>query len=105
MYRIPLEKYLKTDQEIIRLSLFMALFVGTLIGWLAAFITQHEDAIVLSVIAGIIGAVVGGAFFALGSRGNEAGMLFSWASLWWSVAGAIVSSFFVNLVSEHPERP
>lgn len=86
------------------MSLLIALIVGSGIGWLAALLTQREETILFSMVIGIVGAVVGGTFFALGSHGNEAGMLFSWAGLWWSVAGALVASFFMNLVSEHLEN-
>lgn len=86
------------------MSLLIALIVGSGVGWLAALLTQREETTLLSMVVGIVGAVVGGSFFALGSQGNEAGMLFSWAGLWWSVAGALIASLLMNLVSEHFEN-
>ena len=86
------------------MSLLIALLVGSGVGWLAAVLTERKESLLFSMVVGVVGAILGGAFFTLGSTGNEATMLFSWASLWWSVAGALIASFFMNLVTEHFEN-
>jgi uncharacterized membrane protein YeaQ/YmgE (transglycosylase-associated protein family) len=77
------------------------LIVGGLIGWVASMImkTDAQQGVILNVVVGIVGAMLGGWFFApmLGT-GTINSSDFSLSGLGVSLLGAVILLAIVNLV-------
>lgn len=73
--------------------------LGSFAGWLASLITGlgRRMGCLLNIVAGVLGAVVGGFIFTrLGSKGLTG---FSWWSLFVAFAGAVVVLAVIRLLS------
>ena len=81
------------------MGLLAWIVLGGVAGWLASLVVGvgARMGCLLNIVAGVVGAVIGGAMFnALGSRGITG---FTWWSLFVAVVGAVILLALLRLVA------
>ena len=80
------------------MSIFGWIILGGLAGWIASIITKRNDQMgcLTNIIAGMLGAIVGGWVFSIFGGGGVTG--FNLVSLIVATAGAVIVLAIVNLL-------
>lgn len=80
------------------MSIFGWIILGGIAGWIASIITKRNDQMgcLTNIIAGMLGAIVGGWVFSIFGGGGFTG--FNLASLIVATAGAVIVLAIVNLI-------
>lgn len=86
------------------MNLLLAVFIGSVIGWIGARLTEDHTGMVDNVAVGILGALFGGLLGLLvaGEMGGGNYLQFSWTIAVWSIASsaAVVGILHANNYQE-----
>ncbi len=80
------------------MSIIVALIIGGIVGWIGAALTGRHEGILGSIAIGIVGSLIGGVLASLFNGGTHPYLSFSWASVIWSIIGAVILSALLNTV-------
>ena len=83
------------------MSLLITLFIGGIVGWLAAQFAGREEGIVGSVVIGVIGAIIGGVMSDIFTGSNQSYLAFSWVGLFWAFIGSLILVSILNAMQGH----
>ena len=86
------------------MSVFLALIVGSIVGWSAVKVLGYQAGLLSSIILGITGSITGSFLSVLMSDRHQAYLSFSWHNLFWSCIGALLFVALLNAVQGSPHH-
>lgn len=85
------------------MSIFLAIILGGLVGYIAARLLGRNEGILASVIIGIVGSFIGGFVSRLFTGGDQSFLAFSLTGLFWSIIGSLILVGVLNAIRK-PHR-
>ncbi|MDL2363236.1 MAG: GlsB/YeaQ/YmgE family stress response membrane protein [Patescibacteria group bacterium] len=86
------------------MSLLIMLFIGGLVGYIAARLLGRREGIIASILIGIVGSFIGGFVSRMLSGSDQSFLAFNWMGLFWSMIGSLILVAIMNALSHRSHR-